>query len=82
MIIWVAIFTKMSWVFFSDPPPTDSLTDSEDDSSGEVEVEKSTRNRVERVHDIKESKRKKKRASDIIEDSEGNQSYLLCSFYV
>ena len=58
---------------FSDP--ADTLTDSEDDSSGEVEVEKSRRNRVERVHDMKESKRKKKRSSDIEDgevDSEGN----------
>ena len=73
-------YSLESWGFISDS--ADPLTNSEEDSSGEVEVEKSTRNRVERVHDIKESKRKKKRASDIIEDSEGNQSYLLCSFYV
>ena len=50
------------------------MTDSGDDSSGEVEVEKSRRNRVERVHDITESKRKKKRSSEIEDgevDSEG-----------
>ena len=61
-----------SWGFISDS--ADPLTNSEEDSSGEVEVEKSTRNRVERVHDITESKRKKKRSSEIEDgevDSEG-----------
>ena len=68
------LYKNVLGFFFSDPPPTDSLTDSEDDSSGEVEVEKSRRNRVERVHDITESKRKKKRSSEIENeevDSEG-----------
>ena len=63
-------------MFFSDS--ADPLSDSEEDFSGEVEVEKSRRIRVERVRDIKESKRRKKRASDIIEGSEGtvpNDSY-------
>ena len=57
-------------MFFSDS--ADPLSDSEEDFSGEVEVEKSRRIWVERVRDIKESKRRKKRASDIIEGSEGN----------
>ena len=56
--------------FFSDY--ADPLTNSEEDSSGEVEVEKSRINRVERVYDFNEIKRKEKRDSDIEVDSEGN----------